>query len=228
VAINAIFARAHLAARARHARREGVLECGTCSSADCGHPSAAALAQKARGVKRTRAAAGRHYRAENDQQDNRGAEYADAVRARWFVRVVDRVPSSVAAAANERAPSAAQPRASAIAARSPAVCLEHAASADVAPQPLSELLAAEAPSSRSPSGRRSTLCPAAWASWVARDKEAYMADSGRGGAVGVITLGGVIVIVGIVLMIVWSFWIGLIIVLVGLIAFGGFARGKWY
>ncbi len=43
-----------------------------------------------------------------------------------------------------------------------------------------------------------------------------------------ISLGGIIVIVGIVLMIVWSFWIGLIIVLVGLIAFGGFARGKWY
>jgi hypothetical protein len=38
----------------------------------------------------------------------------------------------------------------------------------------------------------------------------------------------IIVIVGIVLIIVWSFWIGLIIVLIGLIAFGGFARGKWY
>jgi len=63
---------------------------------------------------------------------------------------------------------------------------------------------------------------------VVGDKEAFMADSGRGGAVGGITLGGIIVIVGIVLMIVWSFWIGLIIVLVGLIAFGGFARGKWY
>jgi hypothetical protein len=36
------------------------------------------------------------------------------------------------------------------------------------------------------------------------------------------------VVVGIVLMIVWSFWIGLIIALVGLIAFGGFARGRWY
>ena len=45
---------------------------------------------------------------------------------------------------------------------------------------------------------------------------------------GGITTGGIIVIVGIVLMIVWSFWIGLIITLVGLIAFGGFARGKWY
>jgi len=50
----------------------------------------------------------------------------------------------------------------------------------------------------------------------------------RQGAVGGITTGGIIVIVGIVLMIVWSFWIGLIITLVGLIAFGGFARGKWY
>ena len=29
-------------------------------------------------------------------------------------------------------------------------------------------------------------------------------------------------------MIVWSFWVGLIIVLIGLIAFGGFARGRWY
>ena len=43
-----------------------------------------------------------------------------------------------------------------------------------------------------------------------------------------IPLGGIIVIVGIVLLIFWSFWIGLIIILVGLIAFGGFARGKWY
>jgi hypothetical protein len=29
-------------------------------------------------------------------------------------------------------------------------------------------------------------------------------------------------------MIVWSFLLGLIIVLIGLIAFGGFARGRWY
>jgi hypothetical protein len=43
-----------------------------------------------------------------------------------------------------------------------------------------------------------------------------------------ISLGGIIVIVGVVLMFVWSFWIGLIIALIGLIAFGGFARGKWY
>jgi hypothetical protein len=45
---------------------------------------------------------------------------------------------------------------------------------------------------------------------------------------GGITLGGIIVIAGIVLMIISSFWIGLIVVLVGLIAFGGFARGRWY
>lgn len=50
------------------------------------------------------------------------------------------------------------------------------------------------------------------------------ADKGIGG----IGLGGVIVIAGIVIMIVWSFWVGLIVTLVGLIAFGGFARGKWY
>jgi hypothetical protein len=50
----------------------------------------------------------------------------------------------------------------------------------------------------------------------------------RYGPAGGITLGGIIVIVGIVLMIVWSFWVGLIITLVGLIAFGGFARGRWY
>ncbi|HEU4706979.1 MAG TPA: hypothetical protein VFS64_07330 [Solirubrobacterales bacterium] len=50
----------------------------------------------------------------------------------------------------------------------------------------------------------------------------------RGTGVGGISLGGILVIVGIVLMIVWSFWIGLIIALIGLIAFGGFARGRWY
>jgi len=30
------------------------------------------------------------------------------------------------------------------------------------------------------------------------------------------------------MMLFWSLWIGLIVVLIGLIAFGGFARGKWY
>ena len=46
--------------------------------------------------------------------------------------------------------------------------------------------------------------------------------------IGGIGLGGIIVIIGIILMFVWSFWIGLIIALVGLIAFGGFVKGKWY
>ena len=50
----------------------------------------------------------------------------------------------------------------------------------------------------------------------------------RYGPAGGITLGGIIVIVGIVVMIFWSFLLGLIIALIGLIAFGGFVRGKWY
>ena len=41
---------------------------------------------------------------------------------------------------------------------------------------------------------------------------------------GGISLGGIMVIVGIVTMIIWRFWIGLIVTLIGLIAFGGFAR----
>lgn len=49
----------------------------------------------------------------------------------------------------------------------------------------------------------------------------------RGSGLG-LSLGGIIVIIGIVLMFVVSFWVGLIVVLVGLLAFGGFARGKWY
>jgi hypothetical protein len=53
------------------------------------------------------------------------------------------------------------------------------------------------------------------------------AERGKGNTGG-IGLGGILVIVGIVVMIVGSFWIGLIVTLVGLIAFGGFAKGKWY
>jgi hypothetical protein len=36
------------------------------------------------------------------------------------------------------------------------------------------------------------------------------------------------VIVGIIVALVWSLVLGVIIVLIGLIAFGGFARGRWY
>jgi hypothetical protein len=45
---------------------------------------------------------------------------------------------------------------------------------------------------------------------------------------GGITLGGIIVIIGIVVALFWSVVLGLIIALIGLIAFGGFVRGKWY
>ncbi len=50
----------------------------------------------------------------------------------------------------------------------------------------------------------------------------------RDGSIGGIGLGGILVIVGIVAAIFWSLWLGIIIALVGLIAFGGFAKGKWY
>jgi hypothetical protein len=43
-----------------------------------------------------------------------------------------------------------------------------------------------------------------------------------------LTLGGIIVIVGILILLIWSVWLGIIVILLGLIAFGGFARGRWY
>jgi hypothetical protein len=55
-----------------------------------------------------------------------------------------------------------------------------------------------------------------------------MGAARTGGNVGGISIGGILVIVGIVLAIVWSFWVGLIVAVVGLVAFGGFAKGKWY
>jgi hypothetical protein len=49
------------------------------------------------------------------------------------------------------------------------------------------------------------------------------------GRVGGISLGGILVIVGIVLAILLGhWWIGLIIAFIGLVFFGGFAKGKWY
>jgi hypothetical protein len=45
---------------------------------------------------------------------------------------------------------------------------------------------------------------------------------------GGIGIGGILVIVGIIVAIFWNLWLGLIIALIGLIAFGGFARGRWY
>jgi hypothetical protein len=46
--------------------------------------------------------------------------------------------------------------------------------------------------------------------------------------IGGISLGGILVIVGIIVALLWSILLGLIIALVGLVAFGGFVRGKWY
>jgi hypothetical protein len=43
-----------------------------------------------------------------------------------------------------------------------------------------------------------------------------------------ITLGGIIVVVGILILLFWSVILGIIVILLGLIAFGGFARGRWY
>ncbi len=49
--------------------------------------------------------------------------------------------------------------------------------------------------------------------------------SGKTAGIGV---GGILVIIGIIVAIIWSVWLGILIALVGLIAFGGFAKGKWY
>ena len=43
-----------------------------------------------------------------------------------------------------------------------------------------------------------------------------------------IGVGGILVIIGIVLLVMGSTIWGIILALVGLIAFGGFAKGKWY
>lgn len=46
--------------------------------------------------------------------------------------------------------------------------------------------------------------------------------------IGGISLGGILVIVGIIVALFWSLVLGVIIAVVGLVAFGGFVRGKWY
>ena len=43
-----------------------------------------------------------------------------------------------------------------------------------------------------------------------------------------ITLGGIIVIVGILILLFLSKILGIIVIVLGLLAFGGFARGRWY
>ena len=49
--------------------------------------------------------------------------------------------------------------------------------------------------------------------------------SGKGAGIGI---GGALVIAGVVIAIIWSLWIGIVVALIGLIAFGGFVRGRWY
>jgi hypothetical protein len=53
-------------------------------------------------------------------------------------------------------------------------------------------------------------------------------DRRREGGVAGIGLGGVLVIVGVVVALVWSLLLGIVIAVVGLAAFGGFVKGKWY
>jgi hypothetical protein len=55
-----------------------------------------------------------------------------------------------------------------------------------------------------------------------------MATDRRAGGIGGISLGGILVIIGIIVGFAWSWVAGIIIILIGLIAFGGFARGRWY
>jgi hypothetical protein len=51
---------------------------------------------------------------------------------------------------------------------------------------------------------------------------------GREGGMAGLTLGGAIVIAGVLIAIFWSVIVGIIVALIGLLAFGGFARGRWY
>ena len=50
----------------------------------------------------------------------------------------------------------------------------------------------------------------------------------RRSAGGGISLGGILVIIGLVVALFWSVLLGVVIILIGLIAFGGFVRGRWY
>ena len=54
-----------------------------------------------------------------------------------------------------------------------------------------------------------------------------MATRSHNGIAGIGT-GGILVIAGIVVALLWSLLVGIILIVVGLVAFGGFARGKWY
>jgi hypothetical protein len=55
-----------------------------------------------------------------------------------------------------------------------------------------------------------------------------MAAQRSGGKPAGIGVGGILVIVGIVLGVIWSWPVGIVVAVIGLVAFGGFAKGKWY
>jgi hypothetical protein len=46
--------------------------------------------------------------------------------------------------------------------------------------------------------------------------------------IGGVSVGGILVIVGVAVALFFSLILGLVIAVVGLVAFGGFVRGKWY
>jgi hypothetical protein len=57
-------------------------------------------------------------------------------------------------------------------------------------------------------------------------EETQMATPDR--RIGGISVGGILVIAGVLIMFIWSLVLGLIVAVIGLVAFGGFVRGKWY
>jgi hypothetical protein len=40
-------------------------------------------------------------------------------------------------------------------------------------------------------------------------------------------IGAILIIVGIIVLIFWNLWLGIILIILGLL-FGGFRRGRWY
>jgi hypothetical protein len=40
-------------------------------------------------------------------------------------------------------------------------------------------------------------------------------------------IGAILIIVGILVLIFWNLWLGIILIILGLL-FGGFRRGRWY
>jgi hypothetical protein len=43
-----------------------------------------------------------------------------------------------------------------------------------------------------------------------------------------VSVGGILVIVGLIIAFAYSVVLGIVVAVIGLVAFGGFVRGKWY